>query len=56
MNNQRVLYSGYKKHHGFKYQGIVCSDGLIASIADPYEKKANDHQIVRLSEVKKHLC
>ncbi len=43
---QQVMYSGYKRHHGFKYQAVVCSDGLIESIAGPYEGKINDHAIV----------
>jgi hypothetical protein len=53
--NQRFFYSGYKKHHGFKYQGIVCPDGLIGSIAGPYEGKMNDLQIVRKSQVQEDL-
>jgi len=40
------MYSGYKRHHGFKYQAVVCPDGLIESIAGPYEGKINDHAIV----------
>ena len=47
--NQRFFYSGYKKHHSFKYQDIVCSDSLIESIAEPYESKMNNLQIVRKS-------
>lgn len=45
-DEQQVLYLGYKRHHGFKYQAVVCPDGLIGSIADPYEGKANNHAIV----------
>lgn len=55
MEDQRFFYSGYKKHHGFKYQGIVCPDGLIRSIAGLYEGKMNDHQIVRVSRVQEDV-
>ncbi|ODQ76511.1 hypothetical protein LIPSTDRAFT_67431 [Lipomyces starkeyi NRRL Y-11557] len=27
--NQRLVYSGYKRAHGFKYQAVVTPDGLI---------------------------
>ncbi len=52
---QQAVYSGYKKHHGFKYQAIVCPDGLIGSIMGPYEGKANDHAIVRHSGLEREL-
>lgn len=54
--NEQFFYSGYKKRHGFKYQGIVCPDGLIGSIARPFEGKANDFKMVRNSGVKEDLC
>jgi len=53
--NQRFFYSGYKKRHGFKYQGIACSDGLIESIAEPFEGKANDFKMVRDFRVEEDL-
>lgn len=46
MQEQEVMYSEYKKCHGFKYQAVVCSDGLIGLIADFYEGKTNDYVIV----------
>jgi len=49
------MYSGYKRHHGFKYQAVVCSDGLIESIAGPYEGKINDHVIVQDFGLKQDL-
>jgi len=52
---QRTMYSGYKRHHGFKYQAVVCPDGLIGSIAGPYEGKINDHAIVRDSDLERDL-
>ncbi len=44
---QQTMYSGYKRHHGFKYQAVICSDSLIDSIAGLYEEKINDHVIVQ---------
>ena len=46
---QRDYYSGYKKRHGVKYQGIVCPDGLIGSIDGPYIGEVNDNRMVALS-------
>ena len=53
---QRLLYSGYKRRHGFKYQAIVCPDGLIGSIDGPYEGKANDHAMVHASGLEEDLA
>ena len=47
--NQRTYYSGYKKKHGFKYQGIVTPDGLILSLKGPVEGKASDITCFRLT-------
>jgi hypothetical protein len=35
IDNQRAFYSGYKKHHGYKYQGLITPDGIISSLAGP---------------------
>jgi len=52
---QQVMYSGYKRHHDFKYQAVVCSDSLIESIAGLYEEKINDHVIVQDFSLKQNL-
>ncbi len=52
---QWMMYSGYKRHHGFKYQAVICSDNLIESIAGPYEEKINDHIIVQDFGLKQNL-
>lgn len=49
IRNQRIFYSGYKKKHGFKYQGIVTPDGLILSLKGPIEGKASDITCFRLT-------
>lgn len=38
---QEKIYSGYKKGHGIKWQGIVTPDGLI-HMQGPYEGRIND--------------
>jgi hypothetical protein len=45
MENQEFWYSGYKKQHGFKYQGIVTPDGLIPSLIGPFEGRMNDQSM-----------
>lgn len=40
--DQELYYSGYKKKHCLKWQGLVTPDGLIASLADPYVEEVND--------------
>jgi hypothetical protein len=39
---QRPYWSGYKKTHGFKYQGILTSDGILSSLAGPEEGSVGD--------------
>jgi len=52
---QQTMYSEYKRHHGFKYQTVVCSDDLIDSIAGLYKEKINDHVIVQNFGLKQNL-
>ena len=55
IKNQRIVYSGHKKHHGFKYQAIVTPDGLVISLHGPYEGKANDAAMVHDSKIEHHI-
>lgn len=52
IRNQQKLYTGYKKCHGFKYQGIVTPDGLILSCMGPFEAKVNDVSMFRITDLK----
>ena len=54
-DNQEFYYSGYKKSHGFKYQSIVTSDGLIPSFIEPFEGKMNDQSIFLYSGLEENL-
>jgi hypothetical protein len=38
---QRPFYTGFKKVHGFKFQGISYPDGIL-TLAEPYEASAGD--------------
>ena len=58
---QEKIYSGYKKGHGIKWQGIVTPDGLI-HMQGPYEGRINDwamyedtHITTRIRKVCKRL-
>ena len=48
---QRQFYSGYKKKHGLKWQGIVAPDGLIASLSGPWPGEVNDNRMLSESGV-----
>lgn len=52
IRNQQVFYTGYKKLHGFKYQGIITPDGLILSCMGPFEAKMNDTLMFRLTNLR----
>jgi DDE superfamily endonuclease len=53
--HQERCYSGYKKKHGFKYQGIVTPDGMIVSCMGPFEGRLNDVNMFVLTEMKKRF-
>jgi hypothetical protein len=39
---QRQFYSGYKKAHTIKFQGIITPDGILSHLAGPFEGKLGD--------------
>lgn len=47
--NQRVVYSGHKKGHGFKCQGITTPDGLISHVFGPIVGSRGDWFIYQAS-------
>jgi hypothetical protein len=55
VKQQKKAYSGYKKGHGVKYQGIVGPDGLLISISGPYLGEINDLRMVQLSRLEEQL-
>ena len=56
VNGQRAVYSGHKKHHGFKYQAIVTPDGLVMSLFGPFEGKANDNRMAQETDIDGRLA
>lgn len=52
---QQFDYSGYKGH-GFKWQGVVTPDGIIASLDGPYLGTANDSMMFRDSIVAQKIA
>jgi len=54
-SNQQMMYSGYKKLHGFKVQGIATPDGLLLAVDGPFEGKVNDLTMVRKSGLEARL-
>ena len=40
--NQRMVYNGYKRVHGLKYQSVVVPNGLIAHLYGPVGKALSD--------------
>jgi hypothetical protein len=47
--NQELLYTGYKKCHGMKFQGVVIPNGLIAPLAGPFRAPQNDSSVLKES-------
>src|SRR2546421_886718 len=43
--DQKLFYSGYKKLHAVKYQGLATPDGLVSSIYGPVVGKTGDYKL-----------
>jgi hypothetical protein len=43
---QELVYMGYKKFHGMKFQGVVIPNGLIAHLKGPFRAPQNDSGIL----------
>jgi nuclease HARBI1 len=48
---QRRVFSGHKRVHGLKYQGIVLPDGIIMDMAGPFPARRNDAYLLSKSEI-----
>ena len=49
--DQRELYSGHKKYHGFKFQTITTSDSLISSLFGPIVARHGDWFVFKESDL-----
>lgn len=52
---QRSVYSGHKKYHGFKWQGINTPDGLIQFMHGPFCAPQHDTTVLRESKVIEYM-
>jgi hypothetical protein len=43
---QELVYTGYKKYHGMKFQGVAVPSGLIAHLAGPYHAPQKDSGVL----------
>ncbi|CAN7938209.1 unnamed protein product [Ixodes hexagonus] len=47
--DQRLFFSGHKRMHALKYQGVMCANGIVAEMHGPYPGHRHDAGILRLS-------
>lgn len=40
--NQQLVFSGHKRTHGLKFQGLTTPNGLVAHLSGPYEGTRHD--------------
>lgn len=52
---QREYYNGHKRHHALKYQVATTPDGLMCSLAGPYEGRRHDAGIFARSGLLQQL-
>ena len=55
VRQQELAYTGYKKFHGMKFQGVVTPDGLFAHLNGPYRAPQNDSSVLNESELLAHI-
>ena len=48
-SDQRTIYSGYYKGHGFKFQSVVCPNGLLCDFWGPHCGRRADGHMFRAS-------
>ncbi|KAF8575420.1 hypothetical protein K439DRAFT_1623616 [Ramaria rubella] len=52
---QELVYTGYKKCHGMKYQGVIIPNGLIGHLSGPFRAPQNDMGILAKSNLLEYL-
>ncbi len=48
---QKLNFSGHKRRHGLKYQGVNTPDGLMWSLHGPFEGRRNDQHLLSSSRI-----
>ena len=44
--SETLMYTGYKKCHGMKFQGVTVPNGMITHLAGPYHAPQNDTRVL----------
>ena len=52
---QKALYTGYKKIHCLKYQGVVTPDGMLTSLFGPFAGTDTDNDLLEASGIEQQL-
>lgn len=50
VRNQRILYNGWKRGHGLKFQTVIGPDGIRAHVYGPIEGRRHDETLYKYSE------
>ena len=53
--NQEIFYSGWKRCHAIKFQGIMAPDGILMHVSGPYTAKHHDMWMLRRSRIQETL-
>ena len=56
LSTQRPFYSGHKKRHGFKFQGVMLPNGLFASLHGSWVGRRNDGHLYRETGINSKVC
>ena len=54
-DDQKVIYSGYYKGHGFKFQSVVCPNGLLCDFWGPHCGRRADSHMFRASGLEERM-
>lgn len=52
---QAVFYSGHKRYHCLRWQGVITPDGMVVSFYGPCPGASNDRGLLNLSNLDRHL-
>ena len=50
-DSEELVYTGYKKFHGMKFQGVVVPNGLLAHLEGPFRTLQNDSGVLKESNL-----
>ena len=50
-DSEELVYTGYKKFHGMKFQGVVVPNGLLVHLEGPFRAPQNDSGVLKESNL-----